>query len=183
MIHVSQRLDYYITANTVSGTSRTMDGLFGLQNIVIDIDCHEENRNVAALVQAFLWRAERDMWSDRSLPRPNSIVKSGRGVQLWWAIDPCHASCLFHYNQIKTGLIDHFEELLAEYAEELDGLTVDRAASSNAVGYFRLPCTYNTAAKRYGTLQMLHKERYSTHELAGYIPTTLATPKNGCTGF
>ena len=30
MMHASQRLDYYITANTVSGTSRSMDGLFGL---------------------------------------------------------------------------------------------------------------------------------------------------------
>lgn len=58
MIHASQRLDYYITANTVSGTNRTMDGLFGLQNIVIDIDCHTAGRNTSALVQAFLWRAE-----------------------------------------------------------------------------------------------------------------------------
>lgn len=64
MIHASQRLDYYITANTVSGTNRTMDGLFGLQNIVIDVDCHAAGRNTAALVQAFLWRAERDLWSD-----------------------------------------------------------------------------------------------------------------------
>ena len=169
MIHASQRLDYYITANTVSGTSRTMDGLFGLQNIVIDVDCHTAGRNTAALVQAFLWRAERDLWSGGDVPRPNSVVKSGRGVQLWWALQPCHASCVFYYNQIKTGLMDHIENLLSEYAEELDGLAVDRTASSNAVGYYRLPCTYNTAAKSYGTLQVLHKERYDTQELAGYI--------------
>ncbi len=169
MIHASQRLDYYITANTVSGTNRNMDGLFGLQNMVIDVDCHTAGRNTAALVQAFLWRAERDLWADGALPRPNSIVKTGRGVQLWWAIEPCHASCLFYYNQIKTGLMDHMEDLLSEYPEELEGLAVDRAASSNAVGYFRLPCTYNTAAKSYGILQLLHKTRYSTHDLAGYI--------------
>ena len=169
MIHASQRLDYYITANTVSGVNRTMDGLFGLQNIVIDVDCHTAGRNTAALVQAFLWRAERDLWSDEEFPRPNSVVKSGRGVQLWWAIKPCHASCVFHYNQIKAGLMDHIEDLLAEYSEELDGLAVDRAASSNAVGYFRLPCTFNTASKTYGTLQVLHKGRYDTRELAGYI--------------
>lgn len=63
LIHASQRLDYYITANTVSGTSRTADGLFGLQNIVINIDCHEDHIDIAGLVQTFLWRAERDMWS------------------------------------------------------------------------------------------------------------------------
>lgn len=168
MVHASQRLDYYITANTVNGTSRNIDGLFGLQNIVIDVDCHDEGADAAALVQSFLWRCSRDLWDAEGLPSPNSIVRTGRGVQLWWAITPCHASCRYYYDQIKTGLMDHIEAMLSEYSE-LDGLELDRAASSNPVGYFRLPCTYNTKAKRYGTLQIVHNERYSTHDLAGYI--------------
>ena len=168
MVHASQRLDYYITANTVNGTSRNIDGLFGLQNIVIDVDCHDEDADTAALVQAFLWRCNRDLWGAEGLPRPNSIVRTGRGVQLWWAITPCHASCRYYYDQIKTGLMDHIEAMLSEYSE-LDGLALDRAASNNPVGYFRLPCTYNTKAKRYGSLQIVHNERYSTHDLAGYI--------------
>lgn len=168
LIHASQRLDYYITANTVSGVNRTMDGLFGLQNIVIDVDCHEKDADTALLVQNFLWRAERDLWSDGTLPRPNSVVRTGRGVHLWWAIKPCHASCIFYYNQIKTGIMDHIDAMLSEYPE-LDELQVDRTASSNAVGYYRLPCTYNTAAKRFGALQVLHNERYDTKELAEYI--------------
>lgn len=168
LIHASQRLDYYITANTVSGVNRSMDGLFGLQNIVIDVDCHDKQVDAQGLAQAFIWRSERDLWSDGSLPYPNSIVKTGRGVQLWWAIKPCHASCIFAYNQIKTGLMDHIESMISEYSE-LDGLQIDRTASSNAVGYYRLPCTYNTQARRFGSLQVLHSKRYDTHELAEYI--------------
>ena len=168
LIHASQRIDYYITANTVSGTSRTMDGLFGLQNIVIDIDCHEKNADVSSLLQSFLWRAERDLWSSTPLPRPNSIVKTGRGVQLWWALKPCHADCIFHYNRIKIGLMDHIDAMISEYSE-LEALSVDRNASGNAVGYYRLPCTYNTAAKRYSSLQVLHSELYDTKELVGVI--------------
>lgn len=178
MIHASQRLDYYITANTVNGTSRNIDGLFGLQNIVIDVDCHEEGVDAAALVQSFLWRCNRDLWGAEGLPRPNSIVRTGRGVQLWWAVIPCHASCRYYYDQIKTGLMDHIDAMLSEYSE-LDGLELDRGASANPVGYFRLPCTYNTTAKRYSTLQVLHNERYSTHDLAGYIhpfPAEKAAP-------
>lgn len=171
MVHASQRLDYYITANTVSGVNRTVDGLFGLQNIVIDIDCHEMDKQSAApfLIQKFIWRCERDLWSATELPRPNSIVYTGRGVQLWWAIEPCHASCRFYYDKIKTGLIDRFELLLNEYEEDLEGLQIDHAASNNPVGYFRLPGTYNTTAKRYGTFEVLSEKRYNTHELAGYI--------------
>jgi len=165
MVHASQRLDYYITANTVNGTQRNLDGLFGLQNIVIDVDCHDPEADAPALVQAFLWRAQRDLWNTDAIPCPNSIVRTGRGVQLWWAIKPCHASCRFYYDKIKTTIMDHVGAMLAEYSE-LDGLEVDRAASSNPVGYYRLPCTYNTTAGKYGTLQILRTERYDTHELA-----------------
>ena len=167
MIHASQRLDYYITANSVSGTSRTKDGLFGLQNIVVDVDCHEEGMDAREAVEAFLWRARRDLWSDGTLPMPNSIVRTGRGVQLWWAIVPCHVSCQFHYDQIKVGILDNLEAMLDEYPD-LE-LTLDRSASMNPVGYFRLPGTYNTAAKRYGSFEILRTERYNTHELAEYI--------------
>ena len=168
LIHASQRLAYYITANTVPEQAGMQTVYFGLQNIVIDVDCHEDGHDIAGMVQAFLWRAERDLWSQGELPRPNSIVRTGRGVQLWWAIKPCHASCQYYYNQIKTGMLDHFESMISEYSE-LEGLEIDRAASSNVVGYYRLPCTYNTAAKKYSSLQVLHSERYDTHELAGYI--------------
>ena len=170
LIHASQRMDYYITANSVSGTSRNLSGLFGLQNIVIDVDCHEDDADVVALVQAFLWRADRDLWGTGELPRPNSIVRTGRGVQLWWAIKPCHASCRKHYNNVKTGIMDRISVMLGEYGEELNGLDIDRGASSNAVGYFRMPCTYNTAAKKYGSLQILHEERYDLHDLAHITP-------------
>ena len=167
LIHASQRLDYYITANSVSGTSRTKSGLFGLQNIVVDVDCHEDGMDAREAVEAFLWYARRDLWSDGTLPMPNSIVRTGRGVQLWWAIVPCHASCQFHYDQIKIGILDRLEDLLEEYPD-ID-LTLDRSASMNPVGYFRLPGTYNTAAKRFGSFEVLSDERYDTHELAGYI--------------
>lgn len=179
MIHASPRLDYYITANTVSGVTRRESELFGLQNIVIDIDCHdkESRRDISSLVEAFVWRSKRDLWGTGVIPAPNSIVRTGRGVQLWWAIQPCYGgrdygTSRYHYDKIKANLMDHIEVMLNEYEEELDGLEVDRGASSNPVGYFRLPCTYNTAAKRYSTLEILHSQRYDQREL-----TLLARPE------
>lgn len=179
MVHASTRLDYYITANTVSGVTRRESELFGLQNIVIDIDCHDKSRirNIPALIQAFLWRSKRDLWSTGAIPTPNSIVRTGRGVQLWWAIQPCYGGSdygksRYHYDKIKNNLMDHIEVMLDEYSEELEGLSVDRGASINPVGYFRLPCTYNTAARCYSTLEILHTERYDQRDL-----TRLETPE------
>lgn len=172
MIYASPRSDYYITANTVHGVKRRKDELFGLQNIVIDVDCHDvkQSRNATNLVQAFIWRAKRDLWNMNVIPTPNSIVYTGRGVQLWWAIQPCYGGkgydiSLYHHNKIKNTLMNHLESLLDEYSEELEGLSVDRGASSNPVGYFRMPCTYNTKVGRYGSLEILHTDRHDQREL------------------
>lgn len=172
MIHASERLDYYITANTVKKTNRLKEELFGLQNIVIDVDCHSEEHqsNVSSLVEAFIWRCKRDLFGEGVIPFPNSIVRTGRGVQLWWAIVPCYGGSnygksLYHYNKIKSNFMDHIEAVLDENYEELEGLDIDRGPSSNVVGYFRLPCTYNTSAKCYSSLEILHTKRFDQREL------------------
>lgn len=173
LVHASTRLDYYITANTIKGVDRRKEDLFGLQNIVIDVDCHDDSnlRNVASLVEAFIWRSKRDLWDTGVIPTPNSIVRTGRGIQLWWALVPCYGGSdygvsLHYHEKIKETLMDHIEAMLDEYGEELGDLGVDRGASSNPVGYFRLPFTYNTKAKCYSSLEILHSERYDQRDLA-----------------
>lgn len=169
----SKTHNYYITANTVTGINRRKENLFGLQNIVIDIDCHDDNRQphaIAELVQGFIWRSRRDLWDTGVIPTPNSIVRTGRGIQLWWAIVPCYGGSdygisLYHYEKIKNNIMDHINAMLKEYSESLGALNIDRGASSNPVGYFRLPGTYNTEAKCYSAVEILHSNRYDQREL------------------
>jgi DNA-binding CsgD family transcriptional regulator len=172
MLQVSPKVDYYITANTVTGIKRRKEDLFGLQNIVIDVDCHDNRQPQAIneLILGFIWRCKRDLWSEGVIPMPNSIVRTGRGVQLWWAILPCYGGAdygisLYHHNKIKSTFISHIARLIEEYDEELEGLDVDRGASSNPVGYFRLPGSYNTKAKCYTSLAVIHDKRYDQREL------------------
>lgn len=169
MVHASTKLDYYITANTVKGTDRKKEDLFGLQNIVIDVDWHS-HRNASDLAQSFVWYAKRDLWNTGVIPKPNSIVYTGRGVQLWWAIVPCYGGkgydiSLYHHTKIKNTFMNHLEALIDRYSEELEEPDFDRGPSSNLVGYFRIPCTYNTKAGRYGSLEILHTERYDQRKL------------------
>ena len=169
MVHASTRLDYYITANTVKGTDRKKEYLFGLQNIVIDVDWHS-HRNASQLAQELVRYAKRDLWDTGVIPTPNSIVYTGRGVQLWWAIVPCYGGkgynlSLYHHNKIKNTFMNHLEALIDNYREELEDPDFDRGPSSNLVGYFRVPCTFNTKAGRYGSLEILHTERYDQREL------------------
>lgn len=171
-MHISNRLDYYIMANTVSGVERNTDEVFSLNNIVIDIDCHSENSEMSSseLTQAFIWRCQRDLWSKDEMPKPNSVVYTGRGVQLWWAINPISIKLEWIYRRVHNWLMDKLQELLDEYSTSLQGISIDRAASQKLAGWFRLPLTYNTVAQRWGSLQIMKEERYSHQELYDMVP-------------
>lgn len=140
-------VDYYITANTVSGVKRRAEQLFSLENIVIDVDCHGTPDLTEVLMDQ---KIDRILWlieNSTELPLPTSVVRTGRGVQFWWAIVPCHAKCKPYYDEVKENFMLALSAILTEY-EELDDCFVDKTASSNPVGYFRLPGTFNTKVNR-----------------------------------
>lgn len=171
-MHITPRLDYYITANSFSGVERNTEGVFGLHNIVVDVDCHSEDveETPAELAQAFVWLCSRDLWTTGIMPEPNSIVMTGRGVQLWWALEPISVKLEWIYRRIQKWFVDSLEDLIDENAERLKGLSVDHVASKNIAGWFRLPLTFNTKAKRWGTLQIRKSDRYNHQELLDSIP-------------
>lgn len=141
--------DYYITANMVSGVKRSMDQLFSLHNMVIDVDCHGEYPNELGrdvLIENFLWQSEQCV----NMPAPTSVVMTGRGLQFWWALDPLHAKCKVYYDRVKR----FFMEKLQEVCDEFSDFSVDSTASGNAVGYFRLPGTYNSKVNKMVKVKM-----------------------------
>lgn len=170
-MHITPRLDYYITANAFSGVQRDTEGVFALHNIVVDVDCHGEDvdETPAELAQAFVWLCSRDLWTTGIMPEPNSIVMTGRGVQMWWAIDPISVKLEWIYRRIQKWIMDTMEDLRAENEDRLRGLSID-AASKNIAGWFRLPLTYNTKAKRWGTLHIRRTGRYNHQDLLDAIP-------------
>jgi len=170
-MHVSRNLDYYITANSMCGVRRVTEDVFGLHNIVIDIDCHEGISNSAELTAALIWRCSRDLWATGECPEPNSVVLSGRGVQLWWALEPASAKVQYWYKRMQAWLMDSLQGVLNDNPGELAGLSIDRSASKRLAGLFRLPLTYNTRNGRKGSLQILRSERYKLQELLdSYVP-------------
>lgn len=182
--HFSSRFDYYITANSFSGVKRQKEDLFSLHNIVIDIDEHvnspdedtsgqDPDTETESLfysnrpkLESFLHVLKKDVLSDASdLPSPTSVVFTGRGLQLWWAIVPMSSKCLTWYEEIRNSMILRMNDLLEEYPDDLDGLTVDAAASRNVVGYYRLPGSVNTKAGVVAAPEIWSGEQYDTHDL------------------
>ena len=155
--------NYYVTANGLKKRGkRNEKNLFTLHNIVIDIDCHKygiskkDRDNEIEKCEVYL----RELFDNSlELPSPNTIVKTGRGLQLWWAIKPLSAAKLKNiYKETAAYLCDQLDEKISKQYY-LNFLRVDRAASLKMAGYFRLPGTYNSKAKKWGDFAFLHEDR------------------------
>ena len=160
--------DYYLTANTFTGGVRVSESLFTLQNIVLDVDCHDESLTPGKrqhLLDAFLYFLRADLFGAPDFLRPNTIVETGRGVQLWWAIQPVSKWKAQQYEAVREKLIERIQQLLADYPA-LHGLELDRGASHNAAGVFRLPGSYNSKTGKRGRFELIHEERLDILEEA-----------------
>lgn len=113
---------------------------------------------------------EADLFGDEKtyLPLPNTIVITGRGVQLWWALEPCYKTYLDLYNEVKLAWMQKLQEMISDEKYFANELKVDFSASKSAVGLYRLPCTVNTNTKRLGSMKVLHGQQYSLLDLKKY---------------
>lgn len=155
-------VDIYICANGMkSGYKRTLDNLINIQNLVIDIDSHSSTLSIEDLNNHILIFEEKLL--DRLVLKPNLINRTGRGVQLWFCIEPCHVSLGKICLSVVDMLCNHITEILVELDET--ELSVDRASSLKLNGLFRLPYSYNTKAKRWSECRLIHGDCPNVNEL------------------
>lgn len=163
--------DYYISSNGFFGSTRSLDSLFAIHNIVIDIDHHGADLDHPSddFLDEFIWRLNHDVFHDL-LPAPTSIVKTGRGLQLWWALTPVAAVYKSAFDDIIDGFLSVFQDYLQSCVcfSGFSSLTLDYAASRNIAGYFRLPTTNNTIACKKVTFES-NGTHYSIVDLLRFL--------------
>lgn len=100
-------LDVYITPNEFYGW-RKISNLHSLQAFYVDIDCHdidysneEDLLRIPSLVSTTLDNLER-----AKIPDPNCIVYSGRGIHLYWLLEPTHPNALPRWQACQKRLVD-----------------------------------------------------------------------------
>lgn len=158
--YLSDRADYYISSNAFSGVQRSLNGLFSLHNIVLDVDCHGDDfsGDVDFLCDSLLFRLD-SFFFDSVVSTPTSIVKTGRGLQFWWSIEGISVKFKSFYDELVDFYISALAQVLVEgLLDDFSMFQVDEVASRNAAGYFRLPGTYNTRVKRLVTFTSSQKQ-------------------------
>src|SRR5699024_9992573 len=100
----------------------------------------------------------------------NTIVFTGRGFHLWWAIEQVSASRAWIYDYICNFFIESVQKVLLLMAPHLKvHVHLDRGPSSNKSGVFRLPGTYNPDAGVYGCYKIYHERRLDILSLHKYL--------------
>ncbi len=155
-------VDIYICPNGMKTQyKRTADNLISIQNLVIDIDSHQSELSIDELNEHI--KDFEPKLINRLIIKPNFVNYTGRGIHLWFCIEPCHVSL----NKICSSVIDmlctHIEEIMKSLNEK--ELTLDKASSMKLNGLFRVPYTYNTKAKRWGEGYLIHEDLPNINEL------------------
>lgn len=165
--------DYYVMANTFTQKKGEEPKLFSLENIVIDLDIHKgygSGRNAGTETSCedlllFIQNAWNEGHFESDLPEVNTVVFTGRGVQVWFALESASSSLLFMYEKVADYLASKLEEFIKRYEYRLGRFTVDKAASGSPMGLFRIPCTFNTRAGKRGKAVMLTWQKRSLVDL------------------
>ena len=168
-LDILQSCNYYITANTTARhRSRAEKNLLSLNNIVLDFDIHTRmnQHDREELLDAFVWYLKRDLFYDTSGIAPNVIHYTQRGVQLWWHLDSASWMLGFLYRCVANLLLDRIEEFLEEYPTLQKVIEIDRVASKNIIGLYRLFDTYNTHTRTKTQTEILHYNSYDLNHLS-----------------
>lgn len=164
--------DYYITANSFSSPRfRNSGHIFSLHNIVIDCDAHDftDASQCKKLCLELRQELAYANYSLMNIPMPNSIVCTGRGIQLWWSLNPVTIKTEDLYMRLRN----HFCDAISEFLERFptySAFCVDMAASNNKAGIFRLPGTHNSKTGTKSDVIILSDKMHNIFDLKRCLP-------------
>lgn len=171
--NLRQHMDYYIVANSFKSPKfRRAVNVHSLTNIVVDIDVHHARGGIKGCQDVIMQRLDALLYlifvkKPIGLPCPNTVVHTGRGIQLWWTIKPLSAKKLkYIYKGIQEYLFTALEKEINSADPELkEYVLLDISASKKMSGLFRLPGTWNTRSKTYGDFWILHDNKLDAAKL------------------
>lgn len=153
--------DSYISMNTFYTPKRLVTNLKEIRTAFVDIDC--QNIGQSAELTAFLLK--RDYFG-QTIPTPNMLIYSGRGLNLVWFLDPLSGLAVERWGKLQNALY-----------ETVKSFGADKKAS-DAARVFRIAGTMNSKSNREVFCEILHEEKYNFDEiLTDYFPNIFKDSK------
>lgn len=146
--------DSYVSMNTFFTPKRLVTNLKEIRTAFVDIDCH----NVGVSAEKMALILERDYYG-KSIPKPNLVIYSGRGLNLIWFLNPISGLAVERWGKLQKAIFNVVKSLGAD------------SKASDAARVFRIAGGHNTknGAQVYCVLE--HEQRYEFDGIvADYFP-------------
>ena len=151
--------DIYYSQNTFYKPQRRIDTIRQLRSLYVDLDVYNEGMKP----EWVLGKLEYEYFG-QTIPEPNMVIFSGRGLVLIWNIEPIPYMAMPLWRAVET-----------YFTEQLKDLGADSKATDPA-RVFRLAGTINSKNNSIVRAEYRHAYRYDIHDLQyDYLPEL--TPK------
>lgn len=140
--------DVFISQNTFYRKSRRIETIKQLRSLYVDIDFY----NLGFTMDQVVFWLEEDYFN-RSIPEPNMIIYSGRGIVLIWLIDPVPYPALPLWQAVQNYLTKQLEPLGGD------------PKATDAARVFRLAGTISSKNGNEVTVEYRHRYRYELRDI------------------
>lgn len=147
-----RKKDVYLSLNAFEYGSRQTEDLKQIRNIGVDIDCYKLNIPVSKALDEI-----KQLIVKGSIPNPNLVIYSGRGLQLLYSIAGGASPKMAFLSQYIT----------SQYIAELRHLGAD-TTGTDVTRVFRLPYSVNSRNGRQVTFDIWRTLEYSLEELYSF---------------
>ena len=165
--HAATRFDHYITPNGFKKyNSREKKNLQSIHNLVLDFDCHVQGmtlQNYHHMCDAVSFWIQSEAAYVPGLVIPDTLVFTGRGIQMWYALEPVAAGLAGLCKAVIFSLLKNWQDFFDKF-DLLSNLKADWHASANLNGLMRLPGTWNNHTQ-YGSFEILRRDVWEIHDL------------------
>lgn len=152
--------DVYFSQNSFFKPQRRIDNIRQLRSLYVDMDVY----NMGLTPAWTLGKLEMEYFR-QSIPEPNMVIFSGRGLVLIWNIEPIPYMAMPLWRSVETYLLSQLQELGAD------------PKATDPARIFRLAGTTNSKSKTIVTAQYRHEYRYDIHDLQyDYLPELTPQP-------
>lgn len=152
--------DSYVSLNSFFVPKRNIRTLRTLHNLYVDIDCYMVNMTPEQVV----YELENDHYGV-TIPKPNIVTYSGRGVQLVWHIEAMSGLAVERWDKVQRALYD----VLKPYGADIQALDAARV--------FRLVGSINSKNGAIVYADRLHDYEYTYAEIVEeYFPALAIKP-------
>lgn len=162
--HLSEYMgeDIYYSQNTFYKPQRRIENIRQLRSLYIDVDC----QNLGYDPEWVAGKLELEQFR-QTIPEPNMIIFSGRGLVLIWLIEPVPYKALPLWNAVQNYLLSQLNDVGA------DSKCVD------ASRVFRLAGTTNSKSGNVVHVEYRHNYRYALRDIQyDYLPELTPQPKD-----